>query len=49
MVESNAAREIDSPVLFRNFSGSFEDEHDDEDEDDLLRLCRVVILSLIHI
>jgi hypothetical protein len=41
MVESNAAR--DSPVLFRNFSGSFEDEHDDEDEDDRLRLCRVVI------
>ena len=39
MVESNAAR--DSPVLFRNFSGSFEDEHDDED--DRLRLCRVVI------
>ena len=30
MVESNAAR--DSPVLFRNFSDSFEDGHGDEDD-----------------
>ena len=37
MVQSNrAADSFDSSVLFRNFSGSFEDEDDDEHEDDLV-------------